>query len=251
VGQRHGRIGPWYRTAVVVVKPTSTLLTRRDWRGQENIPRSGGVIVAANHVSHLDPLTLAHFVYDAGRVPRYLAKSELFRGAFLGRLFRGAAQIPVHRGSADATLALRDAIAAVRRGECLLIYPEGTITRDPAGWPMTARTGVARLALQTGAPVIPIAQWGIQDILPAYTKRPHLLPRKAVHVLAGPPVDLARWTGEEQTAPVLRAATAAVMAAIRELLGELRGERPPETVFDPGAARAASGAAEPVPRKRQ
>ena len=242
MGQRHGRIGPWYRTAVMVVKPLSCALTRRDWRGAGHIPPSGGVIVAANHVSHLDPLTLAHFVYDAGRVPRYLAKSELFHGAFLGSLFRGTSQIPVHRGTADATVALRDAITAVRRGECLLIYPEGTITRDPDGWPMAARTGVARLALATGAPVIPVAQWGVQELLPAYTRRFRPLPRKTVHLLAGPPVDLSRWADREPTVPVLREVTAEIMAAIRRQVAELRGEPVPPVVFDWRASLAAPAA---------
>jgi 1-acyl-sn-glycerol-3-phosphate acyltransferase len=248
VRQRHGRMGPWFRAAVMVIKPLSTLFTRRDWRGAEHIPQTGGVIVAANHVSHLDPLTLGHFVYDSGRLPRYLAKSELYEGAFLGRLLRGAEQIPVYRRSPDATHALSDAIDAVRRGECLLIYPEGTITKDPAGWPMLARTGVARLALATGAPVVPVAQWGIQDVLPAYTKDLRLLPRKTVRVWAGPPVDLSAWQGKDPTADVLRQATDAVMAAIRDMVGQMRGEQPSPTAFDPrrAARPAAPSPAEPA-----
>lgn len=233
---RRGKMGFWYRFAICVVKPLLLLFTKQDWRGQENIPRTGGVIVAANHVAHIDPLTLAHFVYDAQRLPRYLAKIEMFGVPFIGRLMRGAGQIAVHRRTADATLALDDAIRALRGGECLVIYPEGTITRDPAGWPMVAKTGVARLALATGVPVIPVGQWGAQQILPAYTKNLHLLPRKTVHVQAGPPVDLSRYLGREPTVEVLREVTDAVMADIRALVGELRGLEPPQTVFDPRKA---------------
>lgn len=229
---RHRRIGFWYRLAVSVVKPTLLLFTRRDWRGRENLPAQGGVIIAANHVTHLDPLTLAHFLYDSGRVPRYLAKAELFRVRFIGRLVKGAGQIPVHRGTADANAALRDAVAALQRGECLVIYPEGTITRDPQGWPMKARTGIARLALLTGAPVVPVGQWGAQFILPAYTKRPHLFPRKVVHVIAGPPVDLSAWQGSEPTGIALREVTDRIMSDVRDLVGELRGEVPPAVVFE-------------------
>jgi 1-acyl-sn-glycerol-3-phosphate acyltransferase len=229
---RHGRIGFWYRLAVSVVKPPLLLFTRRDWRGRGNLPTQGGVIIAANHVAHLDPLTLAQFLYDSGRLPRYLAKAELFRVPFVGRLVNGCGQIPVHRGTADANAALRDAVAALQRGECLVIYPEGTITRDPEGWPMKARTGVARLALLTGAPVIPVGQWGAQFILPAYTKRPHLLPRKVVRVAAGPPVDLSLWMGAEPSGAVLREITDRIMAEVRQLVGELRGETPPSAVFE-------------------
>lgn len=230
---RHGRIGFWYRLAVMLVKPLSRSFTRRDWRGQDRLPRTGGVIVAANHVAHLDPLTLAHFVYDAGRLPRYLAKAELFEVPLVGRLLRGTGQIAVRRGSRDATLALHDALEALGRGECLVIYPEGTITKDPQGWPMTGHTGVARLALVSGLPVVPVGQWGPQLILPAYTKRPHLLPRKWVHVFAGPPVDLSEWNGRTLSNQVLREATDQVTACIRDLVAEIRGEAPPARTFDP------------------
>lgn len=218
---------------MAIVKPPQLLLVRRDWRGQDCIPRSGGVIVAANHLAHVDPLTLAHFVYEAGRLPRYLAKAELFDVPVLGRLLRAGGQIPIRRAGRDSTRGLDEALAALNRGECLVIYPEGTITRDPRGWPMTGRTGAARLALLSGAPVIPVAQWGAQEILPAYSKRLRLLPRKLVRMLAGPAVDLSRWKGRPLTSEVLREATDEIMARIRDQLGVLRGEPVPQDVFDP------------------
>jgi 1-acyl-sn-glycerol-3-phosphate acyltransferase len=224
--------------AVVVIKPLSTLLTRREWHGREQVPPAGGVIVAVNHVSYVDPLLLAHFVYGCGRLPRFLAKIELFRLPFAGRVVRGAGQIPVLRHTPDAAQALSAAVSALERGECLVIYPEGTITKDPQMWPMRARTGVARLALMTGAPVIPVAQWGAQDIL-GRDRRVRLLPRRRIRMLAGPPVDLSRWrsasAGEQSDGETLRAVTDAIMARIAEQLAEFRGEPPPAEVWDPAA----------------
>jgi 1-acyl-sn-glycerol-3-phosphate acyltransferase len=144
---RHGRIGFWYRLTVTVVRPASAVLTKRDWRGMANIPTEGGVIIAANHLSYVDPMTFGHFVYATGRTPRFLAKSALFEAPVIKYVVRGAHQIPVYRGTSDAAQALSAAVEALRQGECVLIYPEGSATRDPDVWPMRARTGVARLAL--------------------------------------------------------------------------------------------------------
>ena len=132
-----------------------------------------------NHISHVDPLTAAHFVYDHGRIPRYLAKSGLFKNKALGAFLRGAGQIPVERLSKNADGAYDAAVAAVRAGECVVVYPEGTITRDPDLWPMTGKSGAARIALATGCPVIPVGQWGAQELLPPYTKTPHPVPAQA------------------------------------------------------------------------
>lgn len=219
------------RLAVVVLKPPLTAFTRRDWRGREHIPATGGVLLVANHISYLDPMTLAHFVYDAGRLPRFLAKDSVFRLPVAGRIVRGAGQIPVQRYTQNAAKALQPATEALRRGECVVIYPEGTVTRDPMSWPMRAHTGLARLAIDTGAPVIPIGQWGVHEML-GLDKRPHLLPRHTVHMLAGPPVDLAAYAGLPPTARVLREVTDLVMRRVRELVGDLRGEVPPADVYD-------------------
>ncbi|WP_406282328.1 lysophospholipid acyltransferase family protein [Embleya sp. NBC_00896] len=221
------RIGFWYRLAVVVIKPLLLLFTKRDWRGTENIPTSGGFVTAVNHISYVDPLTYAHFQYDTGRVPRFLAKSGLFKIPVVGRVLAGAGQIPVYRDSADAALAFRAAVEAIEKGECVAVYPEGTITRDKALWPMLGKTGAARIALSTGAPVIPVAQWGAHEILPPYTKRPRLFPRKTMRVLAGPPVDLDEFRGRELTADVLRGATDRIMESVTELLSKLRDEPAP------------------------
>ncbi|MFH8739531.1 lysophospholipid acyltransferase family protein, partial [Streptomyces sp. NPDC017964] len=139
--------------------------------------------------------------------------------------------------STDALSAFRAAIDAVERGECVAFYPEGTLTRDPDGWPMTAKTGAARVALQTKCPVIPVAQWGANELLPPYARKPRLFPRKTSRVLAGPPVELSRFYDREMTPELLKEATEAIMAAVTRLLEDIRGEKAPETPYDPRAER--------------
>ena len=226
------RIGFWYRLAVVVLRPLLMLLTKRDWRGGQHLPADGGIVVVTNHISHVDPLTFAHFVYDHGRLPRFLGKEVLFRLFLVGRVLRGARQIPVYRETADASRAFSAAVAAVRAGECVAIYPEATLTREPDLWPMVGKTGAARVALETQAPVVPIAQWGPHELLPAYAKRPRVLPRKTMHVWAGPPVDLSAYRGRPIDAALLREVTEVIMAAITELLEGIRGETAPVVRFD-------------------
>lgn len=196
------------------------------------------MVVAANHISHADPVVLADFLlYDLHRAPRFLAKRELFAGdGLVGRVMRGAGQIPVDRHAADASRALEPAVAALARGETVVIYPEGTVSRDPGKWPMQGRTGVARLALLSGAPVVPVAQWGAQDILFPYARRPKLLPRSTVHAKVGDPVDLDDLRGKEITPDVLREATQRIMDAITVLLEDIRGQSAPPERFDPRRA---------------
>nr|WP_237555015.1 lysophospholipid acyltransferase family protein [Streptomyces sp. SID4948] len=230
--------------AAAIAKPPLIVLFKRDWRGMENIPRDGGFLTAVNHNSYLDPLLYAHFQYNTGRVPRFLAKAALFKPFFVGSIMRGTGQIPVIRATTDAAAAYRAAVEAVDKGECVAFYPEGTLTRDPDLWPMVGKTGVARVALLTQAPVIPIAQWGGNEFLPPYAKKPSFLPRKTHRVLAGPPVDLGAWYGKDPTAEVLREVTAAIMGAVKELLAELRGEPAPPGLYDPrhAARQAREGA---------
>jgi len=220
-----------YRVARAILRPSLTAATTREWQGQEHLP-SGGCVVATNHISHFDPLTMAHFVNDAGRAPRFLAKAEIFDVPIVGSIVAGAGQIKVERATRDAALAFSHAVDAVNAGECVVIYPEGTLTRDRELWPMSGKTGAARIALTTGCPVIPVAQWGPQDVLRPYAKRLRLIPRKTMHVHAGPPVDLDSLRGEPVTADVLRGATTLIMDAITALLAEIRHAAPPAERYD-------------------
>lgn len=226
------KVHGWYRFATVVLRPILFLITRRDWQGAENIPQSGPAIVVVNHISYIDPLIFTHFVIDNGRAPRYLGKESLFKIPFIGLVLRGAGQIPVYRESNSAIDALLAAVEALKAGEVVGIYPEATITRDPDLWPMMGKTGAARLALMTGAPVIPCAQWGAQHLLAPYSKHFRLVPPKLVHVHAGPPVDLSQWQGRSDDQQALLEATAKIMSTITSMLAEIRHEKPPKTPFD-------------------
>jgi 1-acyl-sn-glycerol-3-phosphate acyltransferase len=239
--RRPGKHRGWFAVVASMVKVFLYSFTKHQWKGLKNIPAGGGVIIVANHVTVVDPMTLAHAVYmGAHRLPRFLAKSELFKQRGIRFLLERAGQIPVYRGSRDAALSLRDAEAAVLDGECVIIYPEGTCTADPDGWPMVAKTGVARLALSTGAVVVPVANWGAQKILAHHEKRPHLFPRKLVQVSAGEPVDLTAYAGRTLTPELLREVTDLLMGRVTELLAEVRGEPAPAAPFDPRAAKAAA-----------
>lgn len=226
--QKPRKVGFWYRFAAVMVKPPLVLLFKRDWRGMEHIPQDGGFITVVNHNSYLDPLSYAHYQYNTGRVPRFLAKVGLFRGGFVGAAMRGTGQIPVYRESADAVGAFRAAVEAIEKGECVAFYPEGTLTRDPAMWPMPGKTGAARVALLTRAPVIPVAQWGANLAMPPYAKEKklRLFPRKTLTVQAGPAIDLSAFYDCEPTADVLRQVTDVMMDAVTEqLMRHPRGAR--------------------------
>jgi 1-acyl-sn-glycerol-3-phosphate acyltransferase len=223
----------WRLASVIVIRLVVHALLRNKWGGREHVPRSGGVILAVNHLSYLDFAPDGVFIHACGRYPVFMIKSSAFELKGIGGFLRKAGQLPVHRGSGDAALVLEEAEKRLAEGAAVIFYPEGTTTRDRAWWPMAARTGVARLALATGAPVIPVANWGTQDIVPFGTRKLRLFPRKTVHVVAGPPVDLSQWSGQEDSAKALRAATDAIMAQVTDLVGQLRGETPPPVPYDP------------------
>lgn len=233
--RRHGakQLGPYYRFAVAVLEPFLTIWTKQDRRNLEilerDYPPNDGIIVVVNHMSWFDPMNVSHVLWDAGRPPRFLAKDSLFEMPFVGQVLSGAEQIPVYRDSDDPASAIRAAVDAVNSGECVVIYPEGTMTRDPDLWPMTGRTGAAQLSLVTGAPVIPMAQWGPQEVMAPYQVEFNLFPRKTMHTLVGEPVDLDDLRGKEITKEVLAEATDRIVDAITELLEQLRGEKAPDT----------------------
>jgi 1-acyl-sn-glycerol-3-phosphate acyltransferase len=197
------------------------------------LPKSGPVIVVSNHLSYLDVLVLSDFLFTNGRAPRYLGKSGVFRVPIIGKIILAAGQIPVERETDDAKKAVDHAKILLEKGHLLGVYPEGTLTRDENLWPMIAKTGCARLALATDTPVIPIAQWGSQKILPRYTNRIHLFPRKTIEIRVGDPVNLAPWKGKHEDPQALIEATAAIMQALTVMIEDMRGEKRPALIFDP------------------
>jgi 1-acyl-sn-glycerol-3-phosphate acyltransferase len=229
---------------VLVVFPVSSLLFRLRYRHGDRIPSRGPVLLVANHVSILDPLACARLVWDNGRVPHFLAKESVFKGVG-GTILRAAGQIPVARYSTDARTSLHAAEADLAAGNLIIIYPEGSVTRDPEWWPMESRTGVARLALTTDAVVLPVAQWGPQRVHDYHRKKLHLRVRTPTEYLVGEPIDLSALraelrAGRPLTADVLRHTTELIMSQVRDQLAELRGEPAPPT-FHPRPRRELPG----------
>ncbi len=222
---------PILRVVVFLLRPVFMIITKRDWRGSENLPTSGGYVIAANHLSYIDPFTFGHWLVDHDIPPRFLVKDPLFAVPIIGRMLRAARQIPVYRGTGAAAESLRAAIEAVREGSIIAIYPEGTMTRDPDGWPMSARLGAVRIAHATGAPLVPVAQWGPQEIIWPYRREFRIFPRKTMHVWAGEPLDLSDL-GDDPTEEQLQAASNRLMDAITELQAQIRGERPTRPRID-------------------
>jgi 1-acyl-sn-glycerol-3-phosphate acyltransferase len=230
--------------AIVVVYPVASLMFRLRYRHAERLPPRGPVLLVANHVSVLDPLACARLVFDNGRLPHFLAKQSVFKG-FAGTLLRSAGQIPVARFSADAHAALDSAKADLVAVNVIVIYPEGSVTRDPDWWPMQARTGVARLALTTDAVVLPVAQWGPQRVHDYHQKKFHLRLRTPADYLVGEPVDLSAARaqvrdGGHLSAQLLRETTDLIMTRVRDQLAELREEPAPST-FHPRPRRELPG----------
>lgn len=203
---------------------------------QERVPSSGGLIVVSNHVCSLDPVVVGHYLAYSGRWPHFLARANLFDVALLGGLLRSIDQIPVSRGSMSAAGSLDNARKCIEQGMAVVVYPEGTFTYDPDEWPMAGHTGAARLALATGATVLPIGQWGANFIVPPRRKRRlHLFPPTDVTVSAGPPVELDELVarGEHDRHAVFEA-TVRIMDAITAQVASVRGLEAPAQRWHPG-----------------
>ena len=215
---------PWYRFAVLTLRPPIALWFNWRFEGMEHIPREGPVLVAANHISYFDPLAHGYMLVRAGRRPRYLAKKELYGNWFLRRLLTGAKQIPVARGTGSAA-PVETASKALKDGEVVVVYPEGTVTKNPDFTPMQAKTGIGRLALATDVPVLPIAVWGSQNVWQRDGAR-SLAFGRPIWLKAGPPLDFSRFDGQESDPTGVREATDTVMDELSRLVTDLRQRYP-------------------------
>jgi len=224
-----------FRVLEVTVVPLLWLLTGIERQGTANIPRAGGFVIAPNHTSNLDPIVVGAAVYKGGRSPHFLGKASLWKVVIVRSLLKATRQIPVYRGAVTRENdPLRSAMAAVRDdGRGVIVYPEGTLTRDPDLWPMRGKTGAVRLALATGVPLIPAAQWGTERVLPPYSKWLRPIPRTTIVVRFGEPLDLSKYRGRDLDGRTLIEATELVMDAITALVADLRQEAPPGGHWDP------------------
>lgn len=223
-----------YHLGEALVRLVNRSLTRPTWLGLHHIPRTGGVLVVVNHTSYADPFIDAYFLSQAGRLPRFMAKESLIRLPVAGRLLRDAGQIPVARESGESAHAFEVAVDAIDAGECVVIYPEGTLTRDPDLWPMRGKTGASRIALATGCPIVPVAHWGTHHLLPQYSTRLNLRGRTPVQVIAGEPLRFQPGPPGVPAEPhVLARTTNQVIDTLTGLLSQLREETPPDRRWDP------------------
>ncbi|ALJ20110.1 lysophospholipid acyltransferase family protein [Microbacterium sp. No. 7] len=229
-GPEKSRPSAFWPLAVIVI-PLTGLLAKIEIEGGEHLPAEGPYVLAPNHYSELDPIIIAVATWRLGRAPRFMAKESLFRVPVLGWVLRATGMVPVARASSasSAKQTIAQAEELVRLGRGVIVYPEGSLTRDPDLWPMRGKTGAVRLALAGSIPVIPVATWGVQQILPRYGKLRLWPLRRRVRVLLGPPTDLSAFAGTAQSA----AATDAVMADISGLLGRLRDAEPPAQRWNP------------------
>ena len=198
------------------LKPLCRALYRIRVEGLENLPPEGPLIIAANHLSFLDS------VFIPISVPRrkvtYLAKADYFNNPRTRWFFRLAGQIPTERdGGEKSQQALAVALDLLASGGSLGIYPEGT--RSPDGFVHRGRTGVARLAISAGTPVVPVGISGTDEIMPKAARLPRVTGRPEARIRFGAPLDLSRHSGREQDRGVLREATDEIMQRITELSG--------------------------------
>lgn len=217
-----------------MILPLWSLMVRYRFTPTSKLP-SGPFILAPNHYSEIDPIAMGAAVWHLGRLPRFMAKASLFKVPVLGWVLRASGQIPVERegSSRSGTSPMGAANQLIERQAGVIVYPEGTLTRDPELWPMRGKSGAVRLALASGIPLIPVAHWGTQRLMPRYGKRIHPFPRKTIEVAVGEPLDLSRYRDRGLDQRVVSEATKDLMDAITALLAELRGEQPPAELWDP------------------
>lgn len=223
-----------FRMLAAVVVPIMSIAATLKIQNADKVPATGAFVLSPNHYSNIDPVVMGWALWKVGRPPRFLAKASLFKVPIVGAVLRSTGQIPVERsGTVRGNDPLKAANALVRNGHGVIIYPEGSLTRDPELWPMRGKTGAVRTALEQNLPVIPAAHWGTQDLMPRYTNKIRFFPRTTIHITFGDPVNLDAYRGQPLDQATLKGATEAVMAAITVLVEELRGEKAPEERWNP------------------
>ena len=222
----------WLLGAIAL--PLMGLMVKFRFHDREKMPQTGAVVITPNHYSNIDPVVIGVATWYLGRLPRFMAKASILKVPVLGWILRKSGQIPVERGgSSRSSEALMAAKELVSKERAVIVYPEGSLTRDPDIWPMRGKSGAVRLALEFGIPVVPVAHWGTQNLMARYSKKLNVFPRHTIDVKVGDPVDLSEFAGKPLDNKTLTAATTKVMDAITALLEDLRGEKAPATRWNP------------------
>ena len=224
-----------FRVLAFLLLPTMTVLAKFRLHDAHHVPAEGAFVMSPNHYSNIDPVVIGVGMWKIGRMPRYMAKASLFKVPVVGWLLTKSGQVPVERvprgrQSGDPMKAARQ---IADQGLAVVIYPEGSLPREPDMWPMRGKYGAVRTALEAGIPLIPTASWGAQEILPRYSKRISVFPRKTIHIRFGEPLDLSEYEGKHVDSRVLAEATEKLMTAITSLLEELRQESAPAVRYNP------------------
>lgn len=224
-----------WRIIAGIIVPIFSLMVRLRIRKNSRLPSEGPFIISPNHYSEIDPIVMGVAVWKLGRIPRFLAKASLFRVPLLGWLMSFSGQIPVERKAGpSAGDSLKKLRGLMLEREGVIVYPEGTLTKDPEMWPMEGKSGAIRLALEENIPIYPAAHWGTQNWMGRYAKKIRLFPRTQIEVLVGEPFDLTRYREKTLSSDLLREATYELMNEISRLVGKLRNQKPPEKLFAVG-----------------
>ena len=222
-----------------LVLPLWSLMVQYRFTPNSKIPQKGAFILSPNHYSEIDPIVIGAMTWHMGRLPRFMAKASLFKIPVVKWLLNASGQIPVDRsgvvGSTGDGNPMGAAAELIQRDACVIIYPEGSLTRDPDLWPMRGKSGAIRLALEGGIPIYPVAHWGTQELMPRYGKKIRPFPRKRITIAIGDPLDLSEFEGQHIDQKTVTRATEKLMNEIAKLLSELRGEEAPETRWNPSA----------------
>jgi 1-acyl-sn-glycerol-3-phosphate acyltransferase len=217
-----------------ILRPIVRFMYRIEVEGVENLPKTGGYVLAANHVTTVDALGVAYMMfYKLRRAPHFLAKEGLFRTPIVGPVLLSCGQIPVFRGGRDNRDPMEAAYKVLRAGHCIGIFPEGTLTREPNQWPMRGRTGTVRLALETGVPIIPLGQWGTEAVVDTYSSKIRPKPWHTVKMVIGKPIEFSQYAGKKVSTEEMSEMTEDLMIEITKLVEGIRGEKAPDKRYYP------------------
>lgn len=225
----------WLLAALLL--PPWSLMVRYRFTKDSKLPKTGPFILAPNHYSEIDPLVMGAAVWHLGRLPRFMAKASLFKVPVVKWLLNASGQIPVERTGASRVIdgnPMSQAAKLIENDSAVIVYPEGSLTRDPELWPMRGKTGAVRLALESGIALYPAAHWGTHKLMPRYGKMIHPFPRKQITVAVGDPLDLSEFAGKTIDQKIVTQATEKLMQAITDLLAGLRDEQAPTERWNPG-----------------
>lgn len=232
---RPGKEITWQMWALAIfLGPLVRLLYKVEVKGLENLPKTGGYVLAANHVTTVDALAVAYMMFfKLKRAPHFLAKEGLFRTPIVGPVLLACGQIPVFRGGRNNQDPMEAAYKVLRAGHTIGIFPEGTLTREPNQWPMRGRTGTVRLALETGVPIIPLGQWGTEKIVDTYGTVFKPKPWHKVRMIIGKPMDVSSYKDKKVSTEDMSLMTEKIMTDITELVEQLRNEKAPAKRYSP------------------